>query len=85
MGVTIGTIRKTEKGSILVLNKGIELSFNGTPVKINEMYRSLSLFDSAESANKLATLGHLDDENLEKKLSYITEKNIVKDVVAFEN
>ena len=81
--VTIGTIRKTQKGSILVLNKGITVLYEGKEIEIDPKYRTLSLFDSEESANTLASKGYLDTEGLGKKLAYIKEKSIIKDVVAF--
>jgi len=80
---TIGTIRKTEKGSILVLGKGITIFKDGVEVPVDAMYKSLSLFDSTEGAHRLLSLGIIDDEALQKKLEYISDKNIVRDVVAF--
>jgi len=82
-GVTIGTIRNTEKGSILVLSNDVEILYKGEKVNINEKYKSLSLFNSEESARGLHTRGLTDDEGLAKKLGYIAEKKIVGDVVAF--
>ena len=80
---TIGTIRKTEKGSILVLSKGITIFKDGVQVSIDPTYKTLNLFDSTEGANRLAELGHLDTDQLAEKLAYIGEKNIIRDVVAY--
>jgi hypothetical protein len=80
---TVGTIRKTEKGSILVLAKGITILKDGVEVPVDPTYKSLSLFDSTEGAHRLASMGIIDNEALTKKLEYIADKNIVRDIVAF--
>jgi len=81
---TVATIRKTKNGgSILVLGKGIQIFKDGEEVLVDPMYKSLSLFDSTESAHGLLTRGLINDEDLNKKLEYITDKNIIRDVVAF--
>lgn len=81
--LTVATIRKTQKGSILVLNKGVEIFYNGEKVNIDETYKTLSLFNSEESAKGLLNKGIIDGELLNKKLEYINDKNITRDVVAF--
>lgn len=84
--VKVGTIRKTQKGNlILVLGNGISILKDGAPVKIDEQFKTLSLFDATEGVNALVEKGFIDADDANSRLEYIADKNISKDVVAFIN
>ena len=86
--VKVGTIRKgTDKSGNtqlrLVLGKGVTIMKDGEAVPIDEKFKTLYLFDSAEGVEGLALKGLIDAEEKANRLQYIGEKDISKDIVAF--
>ena len=82
--VKIGDIRKGEANgdSYIVFENGITILKDGVEIPLGQ-YKRGNLFDSMSGAQNLASAGYLDEEKLQKKVEYITKKNITRDVVVY--